>query len=393
MEFQCKFHYGFGLGYTCRVEKVIETSPRSGVIILTGSHCLFRGNNDVKNFVVSNQPIGVYPKELSLQERFKNLTRLEMVDCGLKLISRDDFVGLENLEYLNLDKNSLTSLPEDLFVGMRKLCEIHFSFNKIVRGNSKLLQPIESSLKIAYFLSNPKTNCFYDHRTEGKEKLEWLKHSLDLLEPPLTETGTQTETAQKMVVKTDRKLESQHQQVIKKFAEFKASGQFTDFKIKVCGKEFNVHKAILAAQSPVFNQLFTNDDITAEKTFTKVKNFGKDSFDCFMDYFYTGDVDDKVDALQVFELAVVFDVAMLTDICTDRILASLSDENALEVFNLAHHHHADHLKREAFKIIQVAHPEVSDTLINNPDVITKLVEAKCEISNILFASKMVEMSK
>lgn len=209
---------------------------------------------------------------------------------------------------------------------------------------------------------------------------------MDSLQPLKLETGAQTEITQAILSKADKKSE-RYQQISEKLAEFKASGEFTDFTIKVRGKEFKVHKAVLAAQSSVFRQTFLSDDGTAEKTFTQVKNFSDESFIHFLDFFYSDDVGDEINAMEVFELSTVFEVATLKATCTERILATLSKANALEVFNLSHLHNSDQLRREAFKFIQQIIPEVPGSMIHNPDSVNKLLAAKSEFEAILEAAK------
>lgn len=171
------------------------------------------------------------------------------------------------------------------------------------------------------------------------------------------------------------------------FAEFRARGEFTDFRIKVRATEFKVHKNILASHSPVFRQTFLNNDGTTEHTFTKVKNFSVQSFGSFLDFFYSGTVCDDVNALEVFELAVVFEVAILKEICSNKISTILSEENALEVYSLAHHHDSDQLKRKAFEFIQTMIPKLPDTMLDNLDHVNKLLTMKRDFDALLEATE------
>lgn len=183
----------------------------------------------------------------------------------------------------------------------------------------------------------------------------------------------------------DRKIE-QNQQILAKFTEFKASGEFSDFTIKIRGKDFKVHKAVLAAQSPVFNKTFTSNDDATEQTFTKVKNFSGEAFESLMDFFYSGNLGDDVDAMKIFELATVFEVSVLKTICIDRILDTLCQANALEAYNFARQHNLDQLKQEAFKVIHRMFPELRENVINSPDHVNRLVKAKREYEESLTAA-------
>lgn len=46
--------------------------------------------------------------------------------------------------------------------------------------------------------------------------------------------------------------ESKADTILAEFTKFKISGEFTDFTIVVRGREFKIHKMVLAAQSSVF---------------------------------------------------------------------------------------------------------------------------------------------
>lgn len=377
MKYQCDFAFTF-FGYTCEVIKICEVTGTKGTVFI-GKHEPGQTRNDVEYLEIFNQSLAFIPR--NLHKEFPNLTRLRINGCGLKEIWNEDLIGLKYLQYLDLCNNNLTSLPNDLFFGQRQLHSILFDDNQLECLSSRLLKPIKTSLELAYFLKNPRIDYFFDDNRQGSE-LKRLMVKMNNLEPRKLEIGTQTESMQNQ--KFDR-----FKQMTGKLAEFKASGEFTDFTIRVRGKEFKVHKAVLAAQSSVFRQTFLIDDGTTEKTFTKVKNFSDESFGSFLDFFYSDDVGDKINAMEVFELATVFKVETLKATCTDRILATLSKENALEVFNLGHHHYTDQLKREAFKFIQQIIPEVPSSMIQNRDYINKLVAAKREFDAILEASKTI----
>lgn len=374
MSFQCEYNEDNYDCYTCRVVKIFKTPSASKDISFIGEHLRGRSDDDVKYFLIEHQPLDAFPK--NLHEKFPNLTKLLIYGCGLKKISKTDLRGFKNLEELNLGKNDLTSLSDELFAGMEKLKGIKFDNNKLERMSSNLLKPIESLLNCANFTGNTKINDYYQ-KQYGHKNLKRLMQIMDSLEPPLPETDS--------VQNTDRQHEH-HQQVIAKFAEFKTSDEFTDFTIKVRGKDFKVHKAILAAQSPVFRKAFTNGDETTEKTFTKIKNFSEESFGHFLDFFYCGRVDETVNALEVFELASVFEVAMLKGICADKIAETLSLTNALEVFNLGHHYNSDQLREKAFKVIQKMFPELSGNMIDNPKYVNRLIETKRELDAMLEAT-------
>lgn len=118
MEVECIFNKAscsfFGDAYNCEVTSIAKTSADAGIKIFYGKHLTARTNDDVKWFYVVGKPLCVFPR--NLHKVFPNLQCLTVIGCDIEKISREDLVGLENLEFLILSNNKLTSLPDDLFV-------------------------------------------------------------------------------------------------------------------------------------------------------------------------------------------------------------------------------------------------------------------------------------
>lgn len=380
MEIHCE--YFSESGYSCVVRKVVKNSSASGAIVFKGDHRPGKLNYDVRRVDIENQPLDAFPRYL--HEKFPNLTQLWIPGCGIKKISKADLIGLENLDFIHLDENKLTSLPDNLLCGMKNLRSIFCNHNKLERLSSKLLKPVETTLQFALFEKNTKIDDRYS-KFEGNKSLKRLMDVLDALEPPLPETEPQTEPT-----KTFNHQQEHHQQLTAKLSGFKDRGEFNDLTIKVGEKEFKVHKAILAALSSVFRQNFLNGDEITEKPFTKVKKLNEESFGSFLDFFYTGKVDDNVNALEVFELAIVFEVSILKEICFEKILTILSEANALDAFNIGSVYGFNQLKLAAFKFIQKILPEMPEKTKNFPDQVNKLIKAKQELDSMLEESKDYE---
>lgn len=380
MEFECDFsihscHWYNNL-YRCEVTNVFKTSRKSGLKYFIGDHTAGKTNDDVKVFKIFKQPLRVFPR--NLHKVFPNLTHLVIQRCGLKNITKEDLIGLENLEHLSVWGNILTTLPNDLFVNMKKLRRVFFGNNPIEDLSSKVFEPLEPTLEYVNF-ENDYINKEFNKNGGSKNTLQQMMRILDNRAPPLCELLVEPVPE---VEEEDFKVE-QNELMRRKFLEFKASETFTDFTIKVRGKDFKVHKNILAAHSSVFEEIFTSDGAEAARTFPNVKNSGENAFESFLDYFYSGELRDEVSAIEMFELATVFKVPVLETLCTDRILDNLQESNAPEVFNLGHQHQLKALKEPAFKVIQKMFPEIPDDLKDVPDQINKIIKAKRELDVIL----------
>lgn len=324
----------------------------------------------VKEVTFEETPLKVFPRNLG--KKFPNLMCLTIEDCEIKKITRRDLVGLENLEVLDLMNNKLTSLPDDLFTDMKKLKGIDFSGNRIERLSSKLLEPIASTLQWADLRYNMRIDEYFSSDSENPSALLKLKEAIDRkCLPP--------EVAPNCVEKENQC--PQHKKMLNEFAIFRASGDFTDFTITFRGKEYRVHKCILASQSSVFKEMFTNNAVEAGDTSSRIKNCSENGFAMFLNYFYTGEL--TVDilkmtraAIEMFELATAFGVLKLRALCISRIRNLLDDSNALEVFNLGHHNKSNDLKQSAFKVIQEMFPGMDGSFINKVGDVNNIFAAK-----------------
>lgn len=78
----------------------------------------------------------------------KNLVALELSECGICTIVKDDLKELPNLKDLWLHNNGIKRLPHDLFTYTRKLEIVSFRNNKIEDIGSRLLSPLKNLISI-----------------------------------------------------------------------------------------------------------------------------------------------------------------------------------------------------------------------------------------------------
>lgn len=94
--------------------------------------------------------------------------------------------------------------------------------------------------------------------------------------------------------------------------------EFSDFTFIVGGREFEVHKIILSAHSPVFHKKFIlkgrdrfeNTEVIGDVTAT--------TFSTFLDYIYTGKISREIwlsEAFELLEMAEKYQVKSLKRIC------------------------------------------------------------------------------
>lgn len=139
MKFKCSYAAG-NFWYTCVVTN-FKALPGFEALVFTEEHEEGKTINDVKFFECENHPLEVFPVG------------------GVKIT-------------IICDHNNLTSLLDDLFADIKQLQEIKIESNQLERLSSKLLKPIEATLRYSEFRKNPISNDNLNSLQEGKDDLK-----------------------------------------------------------------------------------------------------------------------------------------------------------------------------------------------------------------------------
>lgn len=128
---------------------------------------------------------------------------------------------------------------------------------------------------------------------------------------------------------------------------------FSDFTFIVGGREFKVHKNILAASSPVFMDLFTTAMATAEDSH-RIEEIKPEFFQCLLRFIYGGELPANISevSLKLFEVAHHYQIDELIDICKIEIEAKLSVDNAIDIYQIAQVYDLEDLKFTVWKFIK-----------------------------------------
>uniref|UniRef100_G1Q0B2 Speckle type BTB/POZ protein n=1 Tax=Myotis lucifugus TaxID=59463 RepID=G1Q0B2_MYOLU len=137
---------------------------------------------------------------------------------------------------------------------------------------------------------------------------------------------------------------------------------FTDCCFCVAGQEFQAHKAILAARSPVFRAMFAHAMEESKKNRVEIIDMEPGVFKETMCFIYTGkapNLDKVADGL----LAAADEYALerLKVMCEEALSRQLCEENAAEMLTLAGLHSADQLKTQAVDFINSHAEDVLET--------------------------------
>lgn len=143
--------------------------------------------------------------------------------------------------------------------------------------------------------------------------------------------------------------QSANKAIVSNVASMLDDPQFSDFKFIINEKEFKVHKCILAAASDVFVRIFKTN-----KLYWKINDIDEATFEHLLRFIYGGKVPDNLNeiAIKMFEAAAYFKIDRLKEMCSKKIHAKLSVENALETYNWAFVYDLEVLKTKAWELVK-----------------------------------------
>lgn len=373
MEISCrfenlKFDKSQALKYFCVVTSCIITEPRTRIKSIKGAHLPHKTDEDVEAIEFRSTYVEYFPR--GIHKIFSNLTGLKIHYCGLKKIFRKDLIGLEDLTDLYICHNPLQALPSDLFTDMSKLTSFSFKNNELVKISSQLFMPMQTSqLVFVDFRYNKKLHAFYGTSTSNCKSLEEL---IGMIKANCSEPVE------------DKQSETFMQNISRKFRNLWKSGEMSDFVITVEATEFRVHKIVLAVQSAVFADLFKSS-VKGQSREMKIQNCSAAVIEEFLNFIYTGRMKTYNNTTELFALATKFKVCELKSICEEIILDNLDESNAYQVFTLGRLYKSTEMKQKAFDEMNGMFPGslLDSDLINNPDRLKELIDAKRHCDSLL----------
>jgi len=146
------------------------------------------------------------------------------------------------------------------------------------------------------------------------------------------------------------------------FSSLLRQEEFTDITFIVDGQQFNAHKAIVAARSPVFRAMFKHGMMESETNQIKVPDVTSDVFRQLLNFIYTGkceDIQEHADTL--LAAADKYELLRLKVMCEECLSWNLTTDNAADIIVLSDLYSASMLKQIALDFIK-SHPmEVTST--------------------------------
>ena len=127
-QFKENVFYLVGNVYFCYVKSLDNSFNNMTIDGYTGTHLANKNDNDVKGIYIQNTNTNYLPSNLGF---LFNLTTFIVYNSNLIEIKAENFLGMKNLEYLNLDGNKFKSVPSDTFSTQTKLEYLSLRNNQI----------------------------------------------------------------------------------------------------------------------------------------------------------------------------------------------------------------------------------------------------------------------
>lgn len=170
---------------------------------------------------------------------------------------------------------------------------------------------------------------------------------------------------------------------------FKMEDNFSDVVVFVKKKSFFLHKFMLAARSPVFAAMLTNDFIEKKESKIVIKDIEPEVMSKLFDYIYSGEVTNfNAHASDLFVAADRYEVLGLKELCQVVIIKNLSASDAVPTLLLSDKLNATDLKEEVLKFISRNLRDVMKTRFDSSsltqelykEILQKLSGFDCDLS-------------
>ncbi|CAD6186149.1 unnamed protein product [Caenorhabditis auriculariae] len=152
---------------------------------------------------------------------------------------------------------------------------------------------------------------------------------------------------------------------------------FTDFTLKAGDLEIKVHKAVLAARSPVF----------PDHGVVEMQNVEPETLEQLVSYLYCVSIEKEEGLVQdLLQLADMYGIEDLKSECENILLLTVNENNACENALLADSFDCAPLRERAIEII-ASSPNITKTegwyeFVRKPDLVTKAFEMR-DVKNSL----------
>jgi len=124
--------------YYCQ-GSLVSGESIDNVTTVSGSHQIDKSNLDVLGLSMPSQNVQYFPRNIA--EFFPNIIAFYFNDNNISSISHNHLSPFLNLEYVDIQSNSLTSLDGNLFAGLNSLKLIRLQYNNIINIGHDFILP------------------------------------------------------------------------------------------------------------------------------------------------------------------------------------------------------------------------------------------------------------
>lgn len=371
MDLKCKFGFIFHVVaeekvYSCDVESKAVSGVSREVKSFEGRHVVGNCNQNVDvAYFPEGSSVG-FP--LNLPAFFPKLISLSISNCSITELSRQDLVGLEQLQNLGVYNNPITTLPNDLFANTPNLRIINFHRNEIEKLSSRLLDYLNwNILERVSFGNNSKIDEIFERgqnfisTTNAAQNYKRKCHStLSTFRSAIDECCSQVDESENNT------------------SELGISGAASDFLIKVNGVEVRVHKDILTQHSSVFSAMFNHDMEENRTNEMTINEYSAEVVQDMVRYIYTGKIRNVDNIVDLYAISSQYWITGLQQLCQEIIIENIDESNMIEVLKIGHMYSSQRMKQAAFKKFSenFSLKPLDEKLIDRPDKLEKLIQLK-----------------
>ena len=141
--------------------------------------------------------------------------------------------------------------------------------------------------------------------------------------------------------------------ILKYFNKLRRKGQLCDVVLNVQDKKFYCHRGILAACSPYFHAMFTEDTLGDDQEEIFISNMEAEAIEAILDYMYTSTIKiDESNVNSLFPVANLLGLNDVLDICAHFLKDQLTISNCQTVLNYAENHSCSDLYQTTIAYIR-----------------------------------------
>ncbi|XP_033210516.1 speckle-type POZ protein B-like [Belonocnema kinseyi] len=173
------------------------------------------------------------------------------------------------------------------------------------------------------------------------------------------------------------------------YANFMKNDHFNDIEIIINDYAFRANKLVLAANSPVFERIFSHNMKESLSKQIEIKEMDREVFEEVIRFMYLKKVNLRNLSVRLLIAANRYEMEALKSICEKELITAMTSANVISFLTLADQHNSNNLKRNCFSHIMINFKVLVETTdyeelsVNCPRIILELnreIAKKCTIS-------------